>query len=82
MGKNSDATTLAINYAYIPYDNLDSLERTRARAKLMEGVGEVIGDGGEFHLVFKNWEKYDKKLDTTIGQWVCRIEELDEEVNK
>lgn len=78
MDKKNDATTLAINYAYTPCDNLDSLERMRARAKLMEGVGEVIDDGGEFHLILKYQEKYDNKLDMILGRWVCRIEEVAE----
>lgn len=78
MGKNNDSTTLRINYSYRPLGSFLIPERVRARAKLLEKVGEVIGDGGEFHLSISNQEKYVKHTDIISGRWVCRVEELDE----
>ena len=78
MGKKNDSTTLRINYAYTPYVHLINPDRIKARAKLMDKVGEVIGDGGKFLLSLENQEKYVKDTDLIMGRWVCRIEEMDE----
>lgn len=83
MGKKNDSTTLRINYAYTPDSlylrvHLINPDRIKARAKLLEKVGEVIGDGGEFHLSISNQEKYDKKINVILGSWICRVEEQDE----
>lgn len=78
MGKKNDSTTLRINYAYTPYVGLINPDRIKARAKLMDKVGEVIGDGGEFHLILENRETYEKETNMILGSWICRVEELDE----
>ena len=78
MGKKNDSTTLRISYAYRPLGAFIIQERAQARAKLLEKVGEVIGDGGEFHLILENQEKYEKKTNVIRGSWICRVEELDE----
>lgn len=78
MGKNNDSTTLRINYVYTPYVHLINPDRIKARAKLMDKVGEVIGDGGKFLLILENQEEHVKDTDRIMGRWVCRIEELDE----
>jgi hypothetical protein len=78
MGKKNDSTTLRINYAYTPYDHLIDPDRIKARAKLMEKVGEELGDGGSFLLSLENQEEPFKDTDLILGRWVCRIEELDE----
>ena len=78
MGKKNDSTTLRINYAYTPYVHLINPDRIKARAKLLEKVGEVIGDGGKFLLILENQEKYEKKINMILGSWICRVEELDE----
>lgn len=81
MGKKNDSTTLRINYAYTPYDHLINPDRIKARAKLMDKVGEIIGDGGKFILSMENKEEYMKKTNVILGSWICRVEELDEGVN-
>lgn len=78
MGKKNDSTTLRINYAYTPYAHLINPDRIKARAKLMDKVGEVIGDGGKFLLILENQEKYTEKTNVILGSWICRVEELDE----
>lgn len=78
MGKNNDSTTLRINYVYTPYVHLINPDRIKARAKLLDKVGEVIGDGGKFLLILENQEKYEKKINMIRGSWICRVEELDE----
>lgn len=78
MGKKNDSTTLRINYAYTPYVHLINPDRIKARAKLLEKVGDVIGDGGKFLLSIENQEKYKEKTDVILGSWICRVEELDE----
>ena len=76
--KKKDSITLRINYAYTPYDHLISPDRIKARAKLMDKVGVVIGDGGKFLLSIENQEEYKKKTDVILGSWICRVEKLDE----
>lgn len=78
MGKKNDSTTLRINYAYTPYVHLINPDRIKARAKLLDKVGEVIGDGGKFLLILENQEMYEKKINMIRGSWICRVEELDE----
>ena len=78
MGKNNDSTTLRIDYAYTPYAHLINPDRIKARAKLLEKVGDVIGDGGKFLLSIENHEKYKEKTNVILGSWICRVEELDE----
>ena len=78
MGKKNDSTTLRINYAYTPYVHLINPDRIKARAKLLEKVGDVIGDGGKFLLSIENQEKYKEKTNVILGSWICRVEELDE----
>lgn len=74
----NDSTTLRINYCYRSFESFLIPERVRARAKLMDKAGEVIGDGGKFLLSLENQEKYVKDTDLIMGRWVCRIEEMDE----
>ena len=76
--RDKDSTTLRINYAYTPYVHLINPDRIKARAKLMEKVGEELEDGGLFLLSLENQEKPFKDTDLILGRWVCRIEELDE----
>lgn len=78
MGKKNDSTTLRINYAYTPYVGLINPDRIKARAKLMDKVGEMIGDGGKFLLILENREKCMEKTNVILGSWICRVEELDE----
>ena len=76
--RDKDSTTLRINYAYTPYVHLINPDRIKARAKILEKVGEVIGDGGKFFLSIENQEMYEKKTNMILGRWICRVEELDE----
>ena len=78
MGKKNDSITLRINYAYKPYDHLIDPDRIKARAKLMEKVGEELEDGGLFLLSIENHETYKEKTNVILGSWICRVEELDE----